>query len=163
MQRYQFKVTNLDCAMCAKAIEDKLNSLDWIEQASLNFSTEKLVIITDRTDGVFDEVKKVSSAVEPEAVVTPFEQLSKVENAKKKVSWYLPVFIIGFAFGLAGVLLDYLSDMHILAYVFMWIGAGFMLTKTLKNAALKLVRSHSVDENLLVSISVIGALAIGEG
>lgn len=148
--------------MCAKAIEDKLNKQEWVNTASLNFNTQKLVVTTDRADGVFEDVKKIAEAVEPECTVSPFEQNATAEQ-KKKIDWFLPVFIVGFAVGLTGVLLDHLSDLKILAYVFMWIGGALMLTRTLKNALLKLIRSHSVDENLLVAISVVGALAIQQG
>lgn len=163
MERYQFKVTNLDCAMCAKEIEESLSKQKWVESASLNFNTEKLVVVTERTDDILPDVVKYAKAVEPDCNIEPFEQQRGATEKNKKLDWYIPCFIVGFALGLTGVLLDYLSSLQTLAYVFMWVGAALLLTKTLKNAVLKLVRSHSVDENLLVGISVIGALAINEG
>ena len=45
--RYTYKIKNLDCANCAKKIEDTLNKDKNINNAILNFATLKLSLDTD--------------------------------------------------------------------------------------------------------------------
>ncbi len=153
--------------MCAKEVEDKLNETDWIESASVNFNTEKVVITTSRTDDFVQELNDIARSVEPECTIYSTEE--KIVT-KKKIDWYLPLFVVGLVFGIVGVLLDFLPryvdgnfPSPVLSYVFIWIGGALMVSKTLVVAITKLIRSHTVDENLLMSISSIAAIAIGEG
>ncbi len=167
MERYSFTIKDLDCAVCAKEVEEKLNSVDWIESATVNFNTEKVVITTNRTDDFLSELNEIARSVEPECTIVGVK--STVEK-KKTVDWYLPLFIIGLVFGAVGVLLDFLPNhvegnfpSPVLSFVFICIGGAMLVSKTLVIAITKLVRSHTVDENLLMSISSICAIAIGEG
>lgn len=167
MERYSFTIKDLDCAVCAKEVEEKLNTVDWIESATVNFNTEKVVITTNRTDDFLSELNEIARSVEPECTIVGAK--STVEK-KKTVDWYLPLFIIGLVFGAVGVLLDFLPahvdgnfPPPIVSFVFICIGGAMLVSKTLVIAITKLVRSHTVDENLLMSISSICAIAIGEG
>lgn len=166
MERYSFVIKDLDCAMCAKEVEEKLNSADWIESASVNFNTEKVVITTDRTDDFLAEINDLARSVEPDCTIV---RKDVVVEKKRSVDWYLPLFVIGFVFGAVGILLEFLPRYvdgnfphPILSYVFVCVGGAMMLSKTFISAIVKLVRSHTVDENLLMSISSICAIAIGE-
>ena len=45
--KYKFKLSSLDCAGCALAIEKKLNENDEIKEASVNFSKLMITVETD--------------------------------------------------------------------------------------------------------------------
>ena len=68
-----FTIKNIDCANCAAKIEDKINKINGVEEAVLNFMMEKLTVkfIADTDDEilkVIEEIKKVVGKIEPDAV-----------------------------------------------------------------------------------------------
>lgn len=66
-----FKLVDLDCANCAQKMEDAINKIDGVEEATVSFMAQKLTITAD--DGKFDEImKKVVKAckkVEPDCEI----------------------------------------------------------------------------------------------
>lgn len=55
-----YKLINLDCANCAKKMEDAINKIDGVEEAVISFMTQKLTITAD--DARFDEIMKKAAA-----------------------------------------------------------------------------------------------------
>ena len=52
----KFKVVDVDCADCAAKMEKKNKKIDGVNDASLNFLTQKLML--DADDERFDEIVK---------------------------------------------------------------------------------------------------------
>ena len=52
----KFKMENLDCAHCAAKMEEGIKKIDGVEEVSISFMTQKLVIVAD--DDRFDEIMK---------------------------------------------------------------------------------------------------------
>ena len=50
----QFKLDEIDCANCARELQDELAKLDGVKSVSVNFMTQKLTLEAD--DAKFDEV-----------------------------------------------------------------------------------------------------------
>lgn len=50
----KYKLDEIDCANCARALQEKICALDGVESASVNFMTQKLTL--EAADGEFDEV-----------------------------------------------------------------------------------------------------------
>ena len=50
----QFKLDEIDCANCARELQDELAKLDGVKSVSVNFMTQKLTLEAD--DAEFDEV-----------------------------------------------------------------------------------------------------------
>ena len=48
------KIKNLDCANCAAKLEDKINKITKVDNAVVNFLTQKIVI--EATDEDFEEI-----------------------------------------------------------------------------------------------------------
>ena len=68
-----FSIKNIDCANCAAKIEDRINKINGVEEAVLNFMMEKLTVeFVANTDDeilkVIEEIKKVVGKVEPDAI-----------------------------------------------------------------------------------------------
>lgn len=55
-----YKLIDLDCANCAKKMEDAINKIDGVEEAVISFMTQKLTITAD--DARFDEIMKKAAA-----------------------------------------------------------------------------------------------------
>lgn len=51
-----FKMIDLDCANCAAKIEDAINKIDGVNEATVSFFTQKLTL--DCQDEKFEEIKK---------------------------------------------------------------------------------------------------------
>lgn len=62
-----FKMIDLDCANCAAKMEEAIKKLDGVNDASVSFMTQKMMI--DADDAVFDQV--VQEAVKCIAKVEP--------------------------------------------------------------------------------------------
>ena len=69
MKSYKYILYGLDCANCAKKIEDKIAKTEGYEDVNVNFSTLKLSFKTDKKDGVKEEIVKIVTSLEPEVEV----------------------------------------------------------------------------------------------
>lgn len=49
-----FKMQDLDCANCARKMEDAIRKLDGVAEVHVNFLTQKMVLTAD--DARFDEI-----------------------------------------------------------------------------------------------------------
>ena len=57
----KFKLQDLDCANCAAKMEDLIKKIDGVNDASVSFMTQKMMVDADdaRFDGIMKEVVKV--------------------------------------------------------------------------------------------------------
>ena len=64
----KFKLQDLDCANCAAKMEDLIKKIDGVNDASVSFMTQKMMVDADdaRFDGIMKEVVKVCAKVEPD-------------------------------------------------------------------------------------------------
>ena len=63
-----FKIEDLCCATCAAKIEDKINKLDKVISANLNFMAEKLTVEAEEQDfdSIMPEIRKIIKKIEPD-------------------------------------------------------------------------------------------------
>lgn len=69
--RKVFKLDEIDCAVCAGKLEDAIKKLDGVEDAKINFLTQKLTLVADDTDfdTVLDAVVKLTASIEPDCEI----------------------------------------------------------------------------------------------
>ena len=62
----KFELTEVDCANCAAKMEDAINKIDGVNEATINFMAQKLTIDADdeRFDEILDEAQKRISKIE---------------------------------------------------------------------------------------------------
>ncbi len=67
--RKVFKLDEIDCAVCAGKLEDAIKKLDGVQDAKINFLTQKLTLeaADEDCDAVLDAVGKRTTQVEPGA------------------------------------------------------------------------------------------------
>ena len=67
----KFKLENLECAHCAQKMEDAINALPDVEEASVSFMTQKLPIIADedKMDAIIEQAIEEIKKVEPDCTV----------------------------------------------------------------------------------------------
>ena len=63
-----FKMIDLECAHCAAKMEDAIRKLEGVNEVSISFMTQKLVLDAEaaRFEQILDEVAKICKKVEPD-------------------------------------------------------------------------------------------------
>lgn len=69
--RKSFKLDEIDCANCALKLEDAIRKLDGVDDARVNFMTQKLTLVAadDCFDSVLDDVLALVAKMEPDCEV----------------------------------------------------------------------------------------------
>lgn len=81
MNKYRYKINNLDCANCARKIEDSLNKNKDFKNVKVNFNTMMISYETEKNISI-SGVNKLIKKIEPEAYISENE-----ENVKKRISF----------------------------------------------------------------------------
>lgn len=68
-----YLIDNIDCANCAAEVEEALNKIPEIKQATLTFMTKQLKIVAKDPDSLLDTMRKVADKTEPGTTITPKE------------------------------------------------------------------------------------------
>ncbi len=69
--RKSFKLDEIDCANCARKLQDELARLDGVDAVSVNFMTQKLTLSAadERFDEVLERVVALTARVEPDCEI----------------------------------------------------------------------------------------------
>ena len=67
-KRYKFEV---DCANCAAKVEEAVKKIDGVNDATVNFMAQKLVLDADdaRFDAILDQALAICKKIEPDCVI----------------------------------------------------------------------------------------------
>ena len=156
LKSYRYRIEELDCAACAKKIEDRIASEEGYEDVIVNFSTATLSFKTDKTEGIEKELKTIIAAVEPEAILVT-SQSKEIEEAQRNNTDILRlligvlVYALAVFFQLTGLAMTTAITVSVL----------ILMYKTAIKAG-KQLKHKVLDENALIVISVIGACFIGK-
>ena len=155
MKKYKYNINNLDCANCAREIEEMLNDNVNFNNVVVNFSTCKISYESDK-DYTLEELNDLIKTVEPDAYITLNEEIQEDNDTKE---YHLSILIIALVIGFLGYFLPLPKVVKIILYV---ISYSLLLYKTSINAIKLLKKGNGINENALITISCIGALLIGE-
>ena len=62
-----FKLNEVDCPNCAAKMEREINKLDEIENASVSYLTQKLIVEADEiNDILLDKIQELIKKIEPD-------------------------------------------------------------------------------------------------
>ena len=69
--KVKFKIKGIDCANCAAKMEDSIKKIDGVNDASVSFMTQKMMVDADdaRFDDIMKEVVKVCAKVETDCKI----------------------------------------------------------------------------------------------
>ncbi|AOR22514.1 heavy metal translocating P-type ATPase [Clostridium taeniosporum] len=212
----KLSLNGLDCANCANKIERKVNDMEDVEEANMNFSLGKLTVKLHENkdkEKVFNLIKDIVKKLEPHVIVTDEKDVfnNKVninklnysckkpccshescathnngnsthvhvkkynhsENIshdnktnsttklfdKKKFFYENQVSIIGLILYIIAILFREENYLNTSIFIFSYILIG---GEVLKIAFKNILRGEIFDENFLMTIATVGALAIGE-
>ncbi len=152
MNKYRYNINNLDCANCAREIEETLNERSDFKNASVNFSTCKVSYESEKSF-TLEELNKIIKEVEPDAYLTE----NKVDNVKKE--FHLSIFLIAIIISAFTYFFDLPRNVKLVLYI---ISYALLLYRPVINAIKLLLKKNGINENALISISCIGAFLLGE-
>ena len=161
----------LDCANCAAKIEAKINALEGVKQASMNFANKTITIEisdADKSEEIINKAKKIIDTIEPDVkIIEPDESSAKntkknvksLEDEEKNESNRNEIIRLGIGAALFAIGLifkfSFWTELTIYLTSYILVG-GEVVIKAIKNIA----RGQVFDENFLMTIATIGAFSI---
>ena len=156
MKSYKYTLEGLDCANCAKKIEDEIAKTKGYEDVIVNFSTLKLTFKSDNPN-VKKEVTEIVKKLEPDV-----EVLDDGEKKQEKEE-HNDSDIARIAVGIAIYLIALIGNFGtIITNILTIISFVVLLYKTAKKAWKQVTKNKVLDENTLIVISAIGAYFVGK-
>ena len=174
MKNYKYKLEGLDCANCAKKIEEKIATTEGYENVVVNFSTSKLSFQTTKEEKkIAEEITKIVHSLEPEVIVTEIGATSKSQNQQKsertnKDIWRIIIGILIYFTATLPTVTHLLTDTlgnniaKNLEIILTITAVTILLTRVFPKAWKQLTKNHVLDENMLITISTIGACLVGK-
>jgi Cd2+/Zn2+-exporting ATPase len=156
----RFKVRNLDCAACAAKLETKLQHLDGVEEAVLDFAGSVLHIKAKDTAPLQAWVHKIEPGVE----LVAFDETTRQDIPESGYPFKRELILLAIAFGLILIHLLFGKSLQAvwpgLEYGLM--GVAYLLVgwNVLAAAFRTLLHRGFFDENVLMTIATMGAIAI---
>lgn len=152
----KFKIEGLDCPNCAKALEGEINKLSSVKSAKINFVKAYIEIEADDMDLAVNDTIDIARKVEPDATIVVGDKKHKRFNKSFVID--TTCLLLGIVIA---VLLFTLKPTTWL-YWTMFVVSALLMGYKVYLKAFNLLIKGVVNENLLVTISVIGATAVGE-
>lgn len=181
MKRNVYTLENLGCANCAAKMERKIRGLAWVHDAGISFPTKQLYVISEEdSDKYIHELEVVCKSVEDEVHIIPkgrktnIHTLDERDNHQKQKNAISPVKkeVVQLVFLVLGTILfvgteiyhkvSGKDDMGVLVILFLVTAYLLLGYRVLMTAFKNILRAKFFDENFLMSVATLGALAIGE-
>ena len=159
-EELQLTLEGLNCANCARKIEEKVGKMEGVKESNLNFTTTTLNVKLERKvkeEHAINEIKKIVEALEPHVKVE--KKVSGKTNVQRAKFEVKPTLIIGTILYLIAVIGDFKGALALILFVasYLLIGGKVVLT-AIKNIA----KGQVFDENFLMTVATIGAFSISE-
>ena len=152
-------VSGLDCASCANEVERAIEQMDGISSVTLDFMTKKLIVkaTEPEAESFWKAVEATAKKAEP-GISLQGEEDFVTKSPSPWINLNLARLAISFSFLLGGFLVGDPFFAMLLVIVSYLVSGYDVLFK----AALNIVRGKVFDENFLMSIASLGAMAIGQ-
>ncbi len=150
LKKYKYRLNNLDCANCANKIEERLKKENNLSDVVVNFSSLILSFMSN-DDIKIEDISNIVTKIEPEVVVTKIDEEAK----ETKKNYNLIRLIIGVIIALLGLYVNFNNE--IINKILIIASYVILLYRTFKVAFKMLIKSHTINENALITISAIGA------
>ena len=159
-EELQLTLEGLNCANCARKIEEKVGKMEGVKESNLNFTTTTLNVKLERKvkeEHAINEIKKIVEALEPHVKVE--KKVSGKTNVQRAKFEVKPTLIIGTILYLIAVIGDFKGALALILFVasYLLIGGEVVLT-AIKNIA----KGQVFDENFLMTVATIGAFTINQ-
>ena len=156
-------IEGLDCPNCAAKVERKINTLEGIKEATVDFLGKKIVVLADEisenelVELIQTEVDKIEDGVK---VFVPKVQAGESSSEGEDTGKIKKKLLIGGILFVLGIFVPktlFIPKLAVFLVSYLVIG-GNVLLSAFKN----ILNGQVFDENFLMAIATIGAFAIGE-
>ena len=156
-------IEGLDCPNCAAKVERKINTLEGIKEATVDFLGKKIVVLADEisenelVELIQTEVDKIEDGVK---VFVPKVQAGESSSEGEDTGKIKKKLLIGGVLFVLGIFVPktlFIPKLVIFLVSYLVIG-GDVLLSAFKN----ILNGQVFDENFLMAIATVGAFAIGE-
>lgn len=159
-EELQLTLEGLNCANCARKIEEKVGRMEGVKESNLNFTTTTLNVKLEKKvkeEHVINEIKKIVEALEPHVKVE--KKIYGKATIKKAKFTVKSTLIIGAVLYLFAVIGDFQGTLGLILFgaSYLLIGGEVVLT-AIKNIA----KGQVFDENFLMTVATIGAFTINQ-
>lgn len=151
----KIKIEGLDCPNCAKTLENHINKIDGVYNAKINFLKSYIEFQSNDNEKAINDIIEITKKIEPEAKIVTNK--TKVKFNKK---WLLELLIL--SIGIIVGVCCFVIDLPTWAYWTLLIVSVLILGYKTFYKAIQLIFKGVINENLLITISVFGAIVIGE-
>ena len=156
MKSYKYTLEGLDCANCAKKIEDEIAKTKGYEDVIVNFSTLKLTFKSDNPNAK-KEVTEIVKKLEPDVEI--LDDGEKKQEKEEHNDSDIARIVIGIVIYLIALIGNFGT---IITNILTIISFVVLLYKTAKKAWKQVTKNKVLDENTLIVISAIGAYFVGK-
>lgn len=151
----EYNIVGLDCGHCALRLEKSLQKIDGVKSCNINFSTSKMFLEIDDTNpkDIIKNIFETTKQVNPSVKITE----NKEADAGVGVASII-LYIIGVIVGIIVIF----KEIPTVLYWIMLVSSALLMGYKTYYKAIHQLRLLKLNENTLVTLSVIGAIAVGE-
>lgn len=156
MKSYKYTLEGLDCAACAKKVEDEIANTEGYKDVVVNFSTLKLTFKTNKPNPK-KEITKLVQKLEPDVEV--LEDGEENHDKEEHNGNDIARIVVGIAIYLIAIIGKFNTTVTSVLTI---IAFAILLYKTAKKGFKQLFKNKVLDENMLIVVSAIGAYLVGK-
>ena len=162
---------DLNCANCAAKIEDRIRKMDVIETANFTLATHQLKLTGSWEDreALKRDIQDICDAIEEGVTVADYERKSKAavddgrDNNQDNDSVTIAVIVVGLLFMIYEALTSFVPSIGLPESIetpIYYVAYVLLAFPVLRTAARNILKGEIFDENFLMSIATLGAIAI---
>lgn len=162
---------DLNCANCAAKIEDRIRKMDVIETANFTLATHQLKLTGSWEDreALKRDIQDICDAIEEGVTVADYERKSKAavddgrDNNQDNDAVTIAVIVVGLLFMIYEALTSFVPSIGLPESIetpIYYVAYVLLAFPVLRTAARNILKGEIFDENFLMSIATLGAIAI---
>ena len=162
---------DLNCANCAAKIEDRICKMDVVETANFTLATHQLKLTGSWEDreALKRDIQDICDAIEEGVTVADYERKSKAavddgrENNQDNDAVTIAVIVVGLLFMIYEALTSFIPSIGLPESIetpIYYVAYVLLAFPVLRTAARNILKGEIFDENFLMSIATLGAIAI---
>ena len=162
---------NLNCPNCGAKIEDRIRKMDVVETANFTLATHQLKLTGSWEDreALKRDIQDICDAIEEGVTVADYERKSKAavddgrENNQDNDAVTIAVIVVGLLFMIYEALTSFVPSIGLPESIetpIYYVAYVLLAFPVLRAAARNILKGEIFDENFLMSIATLGAIAI---
>ena len=162
---------DLNCANCAAKIEDRIRKMDVVETANFTLATHQLKLTGSWEDreALKRDIQDICDAIEEGVTVADYERKSKAavddgrDNNQDNDAVTIAVIVVGLLFMIYEALTSFIPSIGLPESIetpIYYVAYVLLAFPVLRTAARNILKGEIFDENFLMSIATLGAIAI---